>query len=248
MRSPIRLAAALLLIYPALMLVGRVAGIIYNGWSAYLLLGLPLVLSVAIVGVSLWRGRRWAYPAALVFSAGLGLILVLYKAALSFVWGAEAWEDMSIILWVLAFLPEAALACAFILLIRAEAFTAERRRALTLLAVMFAVEVVLMALMARFGTGGWPGSGLWYQRALRETQMPGELILSQMGLCCGYENETIISDVVQPHWGTITRQGIPTLVVANTLGLAVVYAVACSLLMRLRRRFGVPRMGAVAAQ
>lgn len=235
MRSPLRIAAALLLAYPTLMLVGKAVFIFHNGWSVYYLHGLPLVLFVAAVGVSLWRGRRWAYSTALFCTAGLALLLVLYKVAMAFVWGSQASEGMTIFLWVLAFLPEASAAIAFALLVRDGTFAWDRSRALTLMAAALAAEAALMGLIAWLGVGGMGGPHSWYQLALGLSQAPGEVLLTQMGMCCGYENETIISDVIDPHWGGITRNGIPVLVVANALGLAAVFAAARALLLRVRQ-------------
>jgi hypothetical protein len=230
MPPPTRLAAALLLVYPALMLVSSARWAIEYRNISYLGDHLPLVLFLATVGVQLWRGRRWAYTAALVCSAVLPLILVLYTVAVAYVWGSEAWEGASPLLLMIGFVPVAAIAAAFALLVRDPSFTGQRRRALTLLAAALGVELVLMALIARFGVGGF--SGYWYQTVLGLTQVPGEIILTQMGMCCGYENETIISDVIGPHWGAITQQGIPVLVAANALGLVPLLSLIRALLAR----------------
>lgn len=230
MPPPTRLAAGLLLVYPGLILAGVMLAAIEYRQVVYLLEHLPLVLLLAAVAVQLRRGRRWAYATALVCSVMLALILVLYEVAVVSIWGGEVWEGASLLGLILSRLPLVTLLAAFVLLVREPTFAEPRRRALTLLAAALGIELVLMALIARFGIGGF--SGYWYQEALGLSQLPGEIVLTQMGMCCGYENETLISDVIGPHWGGITRQGIPALVAANALGMLPLLALGRALLTR----------------
>lgn len=243
--SPTRLAAALVLVYPALILTRNARAALQYGWPGYLVDGLLLVVFLIAVCVSLWRGRRWAYTSALVCSGALAAILVLYEVAVWWVWRAETWDGWSPIDHVLHFLRFAALAAAFVLLVRDTRFAGPRRRALTLFVAALGVELVLMGLIAWLGVGSFFGSRPWYQILLDVSQSPGGTILTQMGMCCGYENETIISDVIRPHWGTITRHGIPALVTANALGLVpLLYLVRSRLIRGSHSRREVPAAAA----
>lgn len=219
MTTPIRLASLLLLVYPALILAGSVRAALEYDYAGSLLSRLLLVIFLLLVSIHLWRGRPWAYTAALVSSAGLGVVLVLYDVAVARLWGREAWEGFSVADHILDFLPAVACLAAFGVLLRADGFAQARRRALAVGLGALGVELVLMALIARLGVGSFFGSRPWYQLGLDLSQLPGEIILTQMGMCCGYENETLISDWIDPHWGGITRHGIPALVAANALGL-----------------------------
>lgn len=232
MPPPNRLAAGLLLVYPALILVGNARAAIEYRWIPYVLEHLPLVLFLIAVSVYLWRGRRWAYTAALTCSAALTAILLLYEAVVWRLYRNEMWEGWSLVDRVLHFLPFAALLAAFVLLVRAQDFGAARGRALGLWTAALAMELVLMALIARFGVGGLFGGNPWYQDALSFSQAPGTIILIQMGMCCGYENHTIISDAFDLHWGGITRHGIPVLVAANALGLVPLLSLIRARLLR----------------
>jgi hypothetical protein len=240
MPSPLRTAAGLLLVYPALILTFNVAAAVQYRSAAYLLNGAVITVLLSVTGLYLWRRRGWAYATALVCSAGLAALLVLYMAASAYVWGGEMWKGMTLPRDALVVLPVAAPAAAFALLVRDDTFPGVRRRVLLLAAAALAIELLLMALIAVFGVGGF--SGDWYQDVLRLSQMPGETILDGMGMCCGYENETIISDVIDPHWGGITRHGMPTLVAANTLGVMPVLALIRGLLVRFHARRTTPAL------
>ncbi|WP_420124873.1 hypothetical protein [Longimicrobium sp.] len=245
MPPPIRLAAGLLLVYPALILVVNVRAAVLGRTPHYLLEGLLLALFLIAVGVYLWRGRRWAYAAALVCSAALAAILVLYEAVVWRLAGDEMWEGWTRAEQVLHFVPVAALLAAFALLVREPDFGAARRRTLGVWAAAFAVELVLMALIARFGVGSPFGGNPWFQDVLSFSQVPGEMILTQMGMCCGYANHTIISDWFTPHWGGITRDGIPVLVTANALGLVPLFSlIRAALARRSRARGAAPAVAA----
>lgn len=245
MPPPTRLGAGLLLVYPAMKLAYSARWAIEDRDISYLGEHLLLVLFLAAVGVQLWRGRRWACTAALVCSAVLTAILVLYETVVWWLYGDVMWEGWSRIDQVLHVLPFAALPAAFVLLVRARDFGAARGRALGLTAAALAMEMVLMALIARFGVGGFLGGNPWYQDALSFSQAPGQIILTQMGMCCGYENHTIISDAFDSHWGGITRHGIPVLVAANALGLVPLVSLIRA---RLVRRSGARGAAPVVAR
>jgi hypothetical protein len=241
-----RVAAGLLLAYPALLLTYDAVAAVQLGSPGFLARALPLKLVLIAVGVYLWRGRPWAHEAALVCSGALAAILVLYQVAVWWVWGAEMWEGWDLILLVLEIFPLVALAAAFVLLTRDRRTPTVRFRVLAWLGAALLVELVLMALIARYGFGGW-NHGPWYHRALGRSQTPGVTILVQMGLCCGIQNHTVISDAIDPHWGPITLYGLPVLITANTLGLVAILAIARSILVPLRHLRGlVARMPASA--
>jgi hypothetical protein len=219
MTSRTRLASGLLLVPPALILLGNVLAALEDRWAGDLLTGLPLAVFLIVVGVHLWRGSPWTGPVALVASGGIVLLFLLYHVAAAQVWGWESWAKAPVPAYLLEFLPPIACAAAFALLVSDASLGDARRRALALSLAALAIEIGLMALIAVLGIGSVFGGRAWYHLVLGYTQLPGEMILGQMGMCCGYENETIISDWVDLHWGGITRHGIPTLVVANALGL-----------------------------
>ncbi|HEV3051782.1 MAG TPA: hypothetical protein VGX50_15860 [Longimicrobium sp.] len=246
MSSKIRIASGLLLAYPALTVIANSWAALVDQWPGHLLDGLLLVLVLSVVGVHLRRGREWAYTSALVCSGGFAVIMVLYELAIASLWGREAWADWPTFGYAFHYAPLMLFASSFALLALDSTLPGARRRAVTFAAVALGMELVLMALIARFGIGSVFGPRSWNQLALGLSQVPGEILLSQMRMCCGYSNHTIISDWIDPHWGGITRQGIPTLVAANTVGLVGVLAIARSLLMRVRHVRG-PAHAAAAA-
>ncbi|HEU4882474.1 MAG TPA: hypothetical protein VFT45_09525 [Longimicrobium sp.] len=244
--SPTRAAAGLLLAYPALLLTYHAIGAVQLRSPGFLAGALPLELVLIAVGVHLWRGRPWAHEAALVCSGALAAILVLYQGAVWWVWRGEMWEGWDLIQLVLEIFPIVALAAAFVMLARDTSMPAARYRLLALVAAALIVELVLVALIARYGVDGWIG-GPWHQRALGRSQTPAVMILVQMGLCCGIQNHTVISDAIDPHWGPITLYGLPVLIAANTLGFVAIFAIARSILARLGQLCGRVARPAVPA-
>jgi hypothetical protein len=234
---PTRLAACLLLTYPALRLAYHAIGAVELDSPGFLTNGLALELVLIAVGAGLWRGRPWAHAAALVYSGALAAILVLYEVAVWWIWRGERWEGWALLQLVLHLFPITLLTAAFVLLVRETSASAARYRVVALVAAALAMELVLVALIARFGVHGWI-NGPWYQRALGQSQMPAVTILVQMGLCCGIQNHTVISDGIDPHWGPITVHGLPVLIAANTLGLVAILAAARSLFAGLRHLGG----------
>jgi hypothetical protein len=245
MRMPptTRLAAGLLLVYPALLVSWNARAALEFGDPSYLIDNVLIVPFLLIVSVRLWRGRRWAYGAALVCSLALTCILVLYEWVVWRMYGAEAWEEWSAFDFVLHYVPFVALAAAFALLMRERAFSGTRWRPLGLLAAAVAVEVVLIALIASLGYGHFWGDRTWYHALLQGSQLPGMTVLEQMEMCCGYENHNIITDGLVDHWGPITLHGLPVLVTANALGILPLLLLARSLL---RRGFGARRAAAAS--
>jgi hypothetical protein len=213
-----QLAAALLLVYPALLLAGSVSDALRHESLQPIIDKLPLVIAPAAVAVGVMRGRRWAYGAALVFGAGVAAIVPLYWYAATLSGGPETWRGMSAIGLASAVLAPLASGAAFVLLLGDATGGDSRRRILRALLLGLGMALGLMALIALFGIDGMD-EGVWYQVVLGATQVPGLIILRWMGFCCGFLNSTIISDMILPHWGGIVKAGIPALVAANTIGL-----------------------------
>ena len=102
-----------------------------------------------------------------------------------------------------------------------------------------AIGVVLPEVLLLLGIVvlGYPGFGEapWYQEALRTSQQPGILLVQAVGLCCGYSNSLILTDVLGPHWGALEPDGLPYLAAANVL---VVSAILILPVHAWRRRSG----------
>lgn len=213
MRQRYLLVSALLLVYPALLLFG--------GYVPGVLL-LLLFLAPTIAG--LWRGKRSAYGAALALSLGLTVIIVALNVltVLTFSMGAGGWigpEPWYVVLGpyiALELLAAAACGAAFVLLRRDSANVDVRRRVLTAVLLAFCVQVVLMALIFRFGVGSHSffGGRTLPQALLNLSQEPGHFILSSVMGISGY-----LSDWGDPWRGGITLDNMPLLIAANTFGL-----------------------------
>jgi hypothetical protein len=213
MRRRYLLVSALLLVYPALLL--------YGGYVPGVLLML-LFLAPAIVGLR--RGMGWAHGAALAISLGLAVIIVVYGflTVAAFTLGAAGWIGPEP--WYLEVGPHIALellagaACgaAFALLLRDGAHVVVRRRVLAAVLLAFCAEVVLMALIFRFGVGAhfFFGGRTLPQGLLNLSQAPGHFILSSVMGISGY-----LSDWGDPQRGGITLDNMPLLIAANTFGL-----------------------------
>ena len=97
-------------------------------------------------------------------------------------------------------------------------------------------EMVLAVLVAIFGFGGSVMDTRWYELVLPTTQAPGIALLATLGLCCGFRNGLVISDVIVGRWGGLTTAGMPILFVANTLMFAAILLVGRILWRGLNRR------------
>lgn len=114
-----------------------------------------------------------------------------------------------------------------------------------------AIGVVLAEVLLLLGIAvlGYPGFGEAprYQEALRASQQPGILLLQAVGLCCGYANSLVLTDVLGPHWGALEPDGPPYLAAANSLALSAMLILPVH---AWRRRAGaidvVPSVGARA--
>jgi hypothetical protein len=222
--NPLRFAALVLLCY----LVWEVAGNAYYAvsWShaPALLDGLIQMVLATVIVVALLRGWKWGYPTALVFSAAIAAVMLTVFASVWILDGDPPWRGDTPMAFAYQVSGPLIVGTAFVLLLRRRRISgvypdARLRSLAKRTGVAFAVEVALMISIAIWGLGGWQAE--WYQDALAATQSPGIALLTDMGLCCGYYNSLVISDVWGPHWNGLTQVGIPILVVANTAGLLV---------------------------
>lgn len=241
---PLRLPALVLLGYP----VWKLGGDVYYsiGWGeTYPLLEGPLSLILAtLIAIALLRGWRWGYPAALVFSAAITAVMLTVYASVWILDGDPPWRGDTPMAFAYQVSGPLIAGAAFALLLRRRRISgvypdARLRSVMRLSGVAFAVEVVLMTSIAIWGFGGWQSE--WYQDVLAMTQSPGIALLTDMGLCCGYYNGLVITDVWGPHWNGLTQVGIPILVVANTPGLLVLGRLIRSGVRRIGRAAGADR-------
>ena len=240
-RHPLRLPAFVLLCYPAQKLAGNVYYALEWDDAHTLTDGLLLMVLPAVIAVGLMRRKAWAYLAALVFSGAIAAVMLTVYASVLLIDGDAPWHGDTPFSFAYSITGPTAAAAAFTLLLRARHACPEPRlRSLARsTAVVFGVESVLMVLIAIFGFGAWEAE--WYQEALGFTQVPGTVLLAHMGLCCGYYNGLVITDVWGPHWGGLRMAGIPILMVANTAGLLVLARLLQAGWLRARHR----RAGAI---
>jgi hypothetical protein len=101
-------------------------------------------------------------------------------------------------------------------------------------------ETVCAAAILIFGFGPPfdPGPSPWYFEILPATQLPGILLLTRLGLCCGFASHLVISDAIMDRWGGLTPIGVPILFVANTLAVTLIVFLGAALWSR--RRSGPP--------
>ena len=86
------------------------------------------------------------------------------------------------------------------------------------------VELLLALLIAVFGFGSFGFESAWYHEVLPATQLPGTLLLSELGLCCGYANGLVIADEIGNRYGGLTLIGVPLLAAANVIALSLLFA------------------------
>ncbi len=222
--NPLRFPALVLLCY----LVWEVAGNAYYAasWShpPALLDGLIRMVLAALIVAALLRGWKWGYPAALVFNAAIAAVMLTVYASVWILDGDPPWRRDTPMAFAYQVSGPLIAGAAFMLLLRRRRISgvypdARLRSLARRTGVAFAVEVALMISIAIWGFGGWQSE--WYQNVLAATQSPGIALLTDMGLCCGYYNGLVITDVWGPHWNGLTQVGIPILVAANTAGLLV---------------------------
>ena len=99
--------------------------------------------------------------------------------------------------------------------------------------ILIGVQAVIWILIAIIGFNTSP-----LTTALAATQIPGLLLLEQLGWCCGFGGGFVITDVVVNRWGGLTSAGAPLLALANTLVLALVLLPAAILWSHTRSRVG----------
>lgn len=222
--NPLRLPALVLLGYPVWELAGNAYYAVSWSEPYRLLNGLIRIVLGTLVVVALLRGWRWGYPAALVFSAAMAGVMLTVYASVWVLDGDPPWRWDTPVSFTHNVMGLLLAGAALVLLLRRRqipgVYPNARLRSLgRRTGVAFAGEAALMISIAIWGFGGWQSE--WYQDVLAMTQLPGIALLTDMGLCCGYYNGLVITDVWGPHWNGLTRRGIPILVVANTAGLLV---------------------------
>ena len=77
---------------------------------------------------------------------------------------------------------------------------------------VLAFQAFVWLLILDFGMASSPAS--W---VLAATQLPGVMLLTELGWCCGVGGGFVISDDVVNRWGGLTPAGAPVLAVANSL-------------------------------
>ena len=83
-----------------------------------------------------------------------------------------------------------------------------------------AAQATLWLLIGLLGFG----DERWYHVALGVTQLPGVILLSEIGWCCGIGGGFVISDVIVNRWGGLTAAGAPVLAL-TTLCILLVFVV-----------------------
>jgi hypothetical protein len=249
--NPLRSPALVLLCY----LVWEVAGNAYYAvsWShpPALLDGLIRMVLATLIVVALRRGWKWGFPAALVFSAAIAAVMLTVYASVWILDGDPPWRGDTPMAFAYQVSGTLIAGATFMLLLGRRRISGvypdPRVRSLARrTGVAFAAEVALMISIAIWGFGGWQSE--WYQDVLAATQSPGIALLTDMGLCCGYDNGLVISDWVGPHWNGLTPAGIPILVVANTVGLLVLARLTQAGARLARRAVGGSRSPEPASQ
>ena len=103
-------------------------------------------------------------------------------------------------------------------------------------------EVLCALLIALFGFGSASANDeSWYHLLLPATQLPAILALSSVGLCCGFGNGLLISDLISNRWGGLTAVGAPVIFVVNLGLLTGLLAAAHYWRARARRASGMER-------
>lgn len=244
-QTSLRISALLVLVYPATQAVDAVRLAIQYGEPLAYLDRLPLFSAFLASALGLRFAQRWAHTLALslsTLSAGvLGLLLVdsTYTQAITY------WPTVDRVQILISIFAGGA-AILLLLLPGSRAAlpkTPSDWSTIPVAVSCLAAGIVLMGLITVFGLGGL-FSREWYQVALYSTQLPGIALLRQMGLCCGYDNPAVISDVVDLHWGGLTRIGIPILILSNAIGILLLTLLTRSVWHRLRARVRAAPHGA----
>ena len=84
-------------------------------------------------------------------------------------------------------------------------------------ALLYETVCAVAILIFGFGPPFDLGPSPWYFEILPATQVPGILLLTRLGLCCGFASHLVKSDVIMDRWGGLTPMGVPLLFLANTL-------------------------------
>lgn len=219
--SPHRVAAILLLVYPAAR-IAEEALVALDYRQAFRFDRPSIIILILLYGaasVGLWRARPWAYGFGMALAAFCAGVLAMVGRAL------YAVQDLQFISPLGTAFTAAVIAAQIavvVLLLRRETRALfpglePARAQVRLVAATALVEIGLMGAVAIWGFGGFGGT--WPQQTLGALHDPGIFLLVLTDWCCGYGSSLIISDAWGPHWGGLRRAGIPILMYANTIGL-----------------------------
>jgi hypothetical protein len=100
--------------------------------------------------------------------------------------------------------------------------------------LLYQTACAVAILVFGFGSPFDLGPSPWYFEILPATQLPGILLLTRLGLCCGFASHLVISDVIMDRWGGLTPVGVPILFAANTLVVSLVLFLVIVLWLRWR--------------
>ena len=232
-------SAVLLGAYPAGVLTRLLLYTADYGWEAWSIAQVTVATVIAILALGLLKREESFAPVAIVAGAMVGTIEVLGNAvsipeSVLYVRDDErVGADPGFYLYSAgALIVLAAGVCALgaaITLAFRYFRTAVIRPLLRPLSVGAAIEATLLACIAYFGLGGFEQSRI--QLALLISQFPAVAVLTSMGWCCGVGGGLVFTDAIDPHWGGLTRFGIPILFVTNTGIFALVLLAAQTLVM-----------------
>ncbi|MBB4638694.1 hypothetical protein [Longimicrobium terrae] len=219
--SPHRLAALLLLVYPA----SRIAeeALVAVDYGQPFRFGNPsipiLFLLYGAASVGLWRARPWGYGFGVALAAFCAGVLTLIARAM---YAVHEFQFLSPLGPAFTAAVIATQIAVLILLLRRDTRALfpglqPARAQVRLVAATVIVEIGLMGAVAIWGFGGF--NGTWQQQTLGALHDPGTFLLVLTDWCCGYGAGLIISDAWGAHWGGLRRAGIPILMYANVIGL-----------------------------
>lgn len=201
----------LLFAYPLLDLYLQISYALEYGTVFRVLHLLPAV-SAVVLAVGIWHARSWAYiialPLAVLACAVCLLILTSYPLG-------SRLDPFTAALLLVTAANEAAVVLLWRSWKRNSAVPAGARVHSTIVWKQAAVlEIGLMALIGMLGM-----NDNWYQLAALTPHLPAVLILSRMGVCCGFASHLVISDAGMSYWGGLTLAGVPMLMIANFAAL-----------------------------
>jgi hypothetical protein len=103
-------------------------------------------------------------------------------------------------------------------------------------ALLYETVCTVAILIFGFGPPFDVGPSPWYFEILPASQLPGIVLLTRLGLCCGFASPLVISDAIMDRWGGLTPVGAPILFMANALAIALILFPCAALWSRRRSR------------